>query len=145
MAITLEREVSLVQTGVASQPAPDHGEMLLVDPAQSSAQAQVVPYRHDAATPAELPDRFLLGNLRHPQLRLRAPLHLRVEREHEHITVWSDDLEEIGYGSYLTQAVEDFQQTVAELYLALKADENRLGPGMRDLWQRLQEIIQERP
>ncbi len=95
--------------------------------------------------PSATPDRLLLGGLRHPRLRLYRPVSLTVEREDEHVTVWSDLLEEIGYGPHLTAAVEDFQETVSELYFSLKAEQERLGPEMRRLWEMLQGMVDERP
>jgi hypothetical protein len=70
---------------------------------------------------------------------------LRVERENEHVTVWSDDLEEIGYGPTLGAALDDFQQTVVELHESLHAVQERLGPDMTRLWRVMQRHLGERP
>lgn len=93
-----------------------------------------------SATPSTL----LLGMLPHPQLRLRVPLELEVERADDTITVWNEKLQELGYGTYLTAAVEDFQQAVTELYLTLSSEQDRLGPAMAELWQQLQDYIEYR-
>lgn len=95
----------------------------------------------ERATPAE----FLIDALRHPQLRLRAPLRVQVEREGEFVLVWNDQLRELGYGSYLTAAVEDFQQTLIELYFTLRGEQARLGSDMSRLWQELRRYVEERP
>jgi len=52
----------------------------------------------------------------------------------------------MGYGPNLGAAIEDFQQTLIELFLTLEADakENRLGAGMEQLWERLQHVIAQR-
>lgn len=92
------------------------------------------------ATPAAL----TLASLHHPRLRLQVPLDLRIEREHEHVTVWSDDLEEIGYGPTLGAAIEDFQRTIVELHESLHASQERLGPDMARLWRMLQQHVSER-
>ena len=92
------------------------------------------------ATPAVL----TLASLHHPRLRLRTPLSLRIERENEHVTAWSDDLEEIGYGPTLGAAIEDLQRTIVELYESLHAEQERLGPDMARLWGVVQQRVSER-
>ena len=92
------------------------------------------------ATPAKI----RLGSLQSPVLKLRSPILLRVGREDGFVTVWSDDLEELGHGPHLTAALEDFQKTVAELYETLRDERDRLGPAMADRWERLQALVEER-
>ena len=92
------------------------------------------------ATPAVL----TLASLHHPRLRLQIPLSLRIERENGHVTAWSDDLEEIGYGPTLGAALDDFQRTVVELYESLHAAQELLGPDMARLWRVMQLHIGER-
>lgn len=99
----------------------------------------------DGEVPSATPVRLRIGAVRHPRLRLSQPISLTVERDGEHVTVWSDALEEIGYGPHLTAAVEDFQDTVAELYFSLRGEGGRLGPEMRRLWETLQDVVGERP
>lgn len=94
-----------------------------------------------SATPSEIS----IGTLPHPRLRLRGPLRAEVRREGDAVGVWSSDLEELGIGPHLSAAIEDFQRSVIELYFTLEADQNRLGPGLTTLWQRLQEMIDVRP
>lgn len=93
-----------------------------------------------SATPSHL----LLGNLNHPTLRLRHPLNLLIEREDQWIIATYPELDEFGYGAHLTEAVEDFRQSVIELYLTLKAEHEYLGPDLQRVWQSLQELIEER-
>ncbi len=95
----------------------------------------------ESATPTDV----LLGTLPAPELRLRAPIHLEVQREGDAVTVWSSDLNEFGYGPHLTEAIEDFQQTVIELYRTLEVQQSRLGPSMTELWALLQLLIERRP
>ncbi len=95
----------------------------------------------ETATPPEI----LLGSIPSPDLRLRAPIRLEAQREGDSVTVWSEELEEFGYGPHLTAAIEDFQQTVIELYHTLATEQGRLGPGMIDLWARLQLFFERRP
>ncbi len=95
----------------------------------------------EPATPTDV----LLGALPSPDLRIRKPIRLEVKREGDSVAVWSADLEELGYGLHLTEAIEDFQQTVIELYHALEAEQDRLGPGMIELWDALQQLLERRP
>lgn len=90
------------------------------------------------------PSTIMVGTLPSPSIRLRRPLDLRVEKENEFITVWNEELEELGYGPNLAAAVEDFQQTLLELYRTLQAEQGNLGPEMQALWRRLSEYIEER-
>lgn len=90
------------------------------------------------------PKVVILGNLRHPALRLRAPLPLEVERESDSVAVCSAELEEFGSGAFFTAAIEDFQLSLVELYFTLRDRQSSLGPAMQELWGRLQELIEER-
>lgn len=89
------------------------------------------------ATPAEI----LLGSLNHPALRLRKPIPLKIDREDEHVVAAWQEFDEFGYGAHLTVALEDFRQTLVELYLSLEADQKNLGPELQALWHSLQEWI----
>lgn len=90
------------------------------------------------------PSRLILGNLNHPTLRLRHPLELLIEREDQWIVAAYPELDEFGYGAHLTEAVEDFRQSLIELYLTLKAEQDQLGPDLQKVWQRLHDLIEER-
>lgn len=137
---------TILPPGLTTQaPAYPEPPVLFIHPVVSTAAHATAPLP-PATTPSATPPELLLGSLPHPWLRLRAPLRLRVEREGEQVTVWSDDLEELGFGPHLTAAVADFQQTVVELYLTLRQDARaaRLGPAMRQLWDTLQQFIELR-
>ena len=94
--------------------------------------------------PTPLADHMLLGALRHSKLRLKAPLHVNLSTENEYIIVECPELNEFGYGPHLTAAIADLQHTIAELYFALKEDQDRLGGDLPSLWATLQAKIQER-
>ncbi len=119
--------------------------MIEPDPARRGVQPG--PYLLPAVTIVEpaTPTDVLLGTLPDPEIRLQAPIHLEVQQEDDNVAVWSEELEEFGYGPHLTAAIEDFQQTVIELYHTLAAEQGHLGPGMVDLWARLQLFIERRP
>lgn len=98
-----------------------------------------------AAPASATPTDMLIGSLPHPRLRLRAPIRVEIQREAGEVGVWSPDLEELGTGSHLTAALEDFQRSIVELYLTLSADHDRLGPGMTAVWRQLQNLVDVRP
>jgi hypothetical protein len=85
-----------------------------------------------------------IGTLPHPGLRLRAPLLVEVERQGDQVGVWSPDLEEFGYGSHLTAAIEDFQRGIVELYLELESQGANLAPALAATWERLQQFVEPR-
>ncbi len=95
---------------------------------------------HISATPVSI----LLGSLPDPVLFLREPITLDVEKEDGSFAVSSSEIDEFGVGEYLMDAVEDFQQSLVELYLTLRENQNSLGPAMMALWARLVELIGER-
>jgi hypothetical protein len=105
--------------------------------------AEPTPPTHGAA--GAIPAELTIETLGDPRLHLRTPLRVTVEREGEHVTVWQPELEELGYGPDLAAAVEDFQQTVVELYGTLRAEQGRLGPEMVRLWTYLDQHVEERP
>ena len=49
----------------------------------------------------------------------------------------------MGYGTDPIGAVEDLRQTLAELYWALKGDQERLGLDLADTWRKLSELVYE--
>jgi len=130
-ALTIER-----------RPYPNEGELLYSK--GQDAPVSVGRFAVVAEPPSATPPTLLLGNLNHPILRLRQPLALSVEREDHWIVATYPELDEFGYGGHLTEAVEDFRQSLIELYLTLKAEQDRLGPDLQKVWQRLQDLIQER-
>jgi hypothetical protein len=86
-----------------------------------------------------------LGQLRHPTVRLRHPIELRPKRYREVVTVAFPDLDIWGEGTYLTEAIEDFERTLIELYLGLRTARGQLGPALLLVWERVQQLVDERP
>jgi CheY-like chemotaxis protein len=87
---------------------------------------------------------IMLHDLNDAHHVLRQPIPLSVTRHGQGVSVWSQDLEEVGFGTSETDAVEDIQKTIVELYDSLQTDEHVLGPAMQDLWHRLQRIVEFR-
>ena len=131
----------------STQPLPTNHESVLIQfPPGEKIEVHALVAETSAPRQSATPREISLGNLSHPSLRLRSPLRLDVSRDGDSVGVWSPELEEMGYGPNLGAAIEDFQQTLIELFLTLEADakENRLGAGMEQLWERLQHVIAQR-
>ena len=90
-----------------------------------------------------LPETILLGALRDPRLRLIAPLIITFECENDDIVAYCEELEEFGFGTHLTEAIEDLQVTIAELYFTLKEENDRLGSNLIRIWDSLHQKIKE--
>lgn len=91
-----------------------------------------------------LPATFTVGTLNHSLLRLRQPADLDVESCPGGVIVTLPTTGDWGVGPHLTAAVEDWQQTVVELYWTLQAEQGQLGPAMVALWAQLQTLIEVR-
>ena len=87
--------------------------------------------------------RVEIGSLLDTRLRLRGVLTLDMEREGDFYVATCSDLNEFGYGSDPTRAIEDARRSIAELYWSLKESHDRLGPDLAKTWQRLSELIYE--
>ena len=90
------------------------------------------------------PQRFTISTLLDDRLILRMPIEVEIEKENETYIAKCDVFEEFGYGDDPMTSVIDLQQTLAELYWTLKEEQNRLGPYLTQIWNRLQEVILER-
>ncbi len=85
-----------------------------------------------------------LGSLFDDRLRLRNPLRVELEREGEFYIAKCEAFQEFGFGASPLEAVDDFRQTLAELYWALKRSTPRLGADLAATWERLNEQVEER-
>lgn len=70
-----------------------------------------------------LPSQVLFGVLRHPDLKLLEPIPVRTERSERGISVIWDEVQEFGFGDTFSDAMTDFADTIAELYLHLDKTE----------------------
>ena len=77
------------------------------------------------------------------RLRLRRPIAVTLEQEGDYFIAYCNEFEEFGYGYDSLQAVDDFRQTLSELYWSLKSDHDRLAPEMTRLWKSLSKSIDE--
>jgi len=94
----------------------------------------------DKATPKLLQ----LATVPDDRLRMKAPIEVKIKQEGEFYIARCDYLNEFGYGESPTEAIEDLQLVLVELYWTLKGEEEKLGTGMVEVWKHLCELIQER-
>lgn len=66
-----------------------------------------------------LPSQVLFGALRHPELKLLEAIPVRTERSERGVSVIWDEVQEFGFGDTFGNAMTDFADTIAELYLHL--------------------------
>jgi hypothetical protein len=90
-----------------------------------------------------VPLRVTIQSLLDRRLNMVEPLTLLIEQEGEFYIVQCEELKEFGYGYDPMDAVDDFRQTVSELYWALKEEQERLSPELYRIWERLTQIIHE--
>ena len=80
------------------------------------------------------PERFTLGSLRDGRLRVTASIEVVQMMEGSEYVVEALDLNEFGFGDSLSEAIADLQAAIAELYLTLEAEQERLGPDLASVW-----------
>ena len=95
------------------------------------------------ALPQIIPVEILIGSLRDGSLRVVVPLRVKVSREDTGFVLEAVDLNEFGFGDNLSEAISDLQYAIAELYYSLKAEPQRLGPDLQEVWQKLRQAIKQ--
>lgn len=96
---------------------------------------------NEVGLPDDLPSSILLGTLDRPTVRVTQAIPLKVTREDGTIAVAWEDLNEFGYAENLSDAIRDFQRNVAELFIELETDCDRLGPALRDSLDKLRGFL----
>lgn len=118
----------------------------IVFPPSDIKKAHTIQLRYEEFernTVSAVPTAILIQNLTDDRLRLRRPLRLRIEKEGNFYVAVNDEFEELGYGYDPIQALDDFRQTLAELYWTLKSEQSRLAIGLANLWSRLKQTVEE--
>jgi hypothetical protein len=85
----------------------------------------------------------IIQDLRHPSLRLVAPLYIVVEDEDEVVVASNADLDLFGYGDTEAKALDDLRDAIVETYFELRADSHRLGAHLEGIWQYLDRMVLE--
>ena len=91
-----------------------------------------------------LPGTFLLGSLRDGRLQVTNPITISTSREGVHYVLEATDLNEFGFGTNPSEAIIDLQDAIAQLYLSLEEDQNRLGTDLAAVWSSLKSHIVKR-
>ena len=92
---------------------------------------------------ASLPERFTLDNLLNGRLRIVEPIEVKRMTEGGQHVVEATELNEFGFGDNLSAAIEDLQAAIAELYLTLESEQERLGPDLAKVWSVLSRKVRK--
>ena len=92
-----------------------------------------------------LPLDFTLGALLDGRLRIRSSIAVTMKREADDFIAEAEELNEFGFGKSYSEAIEDLQRAIAELYFTLQAEGERLGPDLSAVWSTLKHKIQQIP
>lgn len=138
MPLTLD-SVQMSAGGTTTPPAPDADETFSFGGHTVRLAVTLGQPERDHVTAVRI------GGLRHPSLTLRKPMDLEIQWHEGGVSVADGQTGLWGEGDHLTDAIEDFQATLAELYQDLKEQGAQLGPGMQAEWAALQQWVTERP
>ena len=109
----------------------------------SETEYAVMP-RQQILTPAE-PQPLNLACLRDPALRVCKAFAVTFHQEGGQVVAVAEEVGEYGAGANESEALQDLQHALADLYHSLQEDQHRLGPGLEQTWQTLQENIRPYP
>ena len=84
-----------------------------------------------------LPDKTLIGSLRHGELRIIQPIEVRFSTEDALTIADAPEFNETGFGDNRSEALVDLQFAIAELYFELKAEQHNLGSDLKTVWGKL--------
>ena len=83
---------------------------------------------------APQPEGFTLGSLRDGRLRVVEPIGVvQMVEEGQHV-IEAFELNEFGFGDNFSEAMQDLQEAIAELYLTLESEQGQLGPDLASAW-----------
>lgn len=123
------------------QPATPPADLVVAHQQQFDVPWQYVEQEHFGA---KVPQSILLGHLRDGRLQVVSPIAVGLTTEGNHVIAEALELAEFGFGENLSEALADLQRAVAELYLSLEADHDRLGSDLKDVWARLRDKVRRR-
>ena len=86
---------------------------------------------------------FALGSLRDGRLRVVEPIEVVPMIEGGKYVVEAPELNEFGFGDTLSEALADLQAAIAELYLTLEEEQERLGPDLSSVWDVLSQKVRK--
>ena len=88
-----------------------------------------------------VPEQMLLGTLADGRLRVKEPIVVKCMREDDNIVAEAVEVNEFGFGQNLSEAIRDLQAAIVELYFTLDSEQDRLGPDLQHVKEKLQEKI----
>ena len=80
------------------------------------------------------PEGFTLASLRDGRLRVVEPIRVAQMVEEGRYVIEASELNEFGFGDNFSEAIQDLQEAIAELYLTLEAEQGQLGPDLASVW-----------
>jgi hypothetical protein len=89
------------------------------------------------------PEPFALGSLRDGRLRVVEPIEVSPMLEGGKHVLEAQELNEFGFGDNLSEALADLQAAIAELYLTLEEEQERLGPDLSSVWDVLSQKVRK--
>lgn len=95
--------------------------------------------------PSARPEWIEFGALMHPLLRLQRPIRLQVSSNEGMVSVFWREGTEFGYGQTMSEALDDFGRTLAELYSRLNEPNVQLSSDLQETKQLLCAYIESRP
>jgi hypothetical protein len=94
--------------------------------------------------PPQIRESLELGTIRHPALKVHEPFHVSFTTEDDSARAHAEEIDEFGFGVSYTEALVDLQHAIAELYLTLEEEQERLGPDLARVWSVLQTKVRRR-
>ena len=85
-----------------------------------------------------------LGSLRRADLKILEAFSVRFVEEDGRVRAEAPEIGEFGFGPTNSDALIDLQHAIAELYLTLEEDRDRLGSDLRETWLTLAKKIRRR-
>jgi hypothetical protein len=92
--------------------------------------------------PLTFPRIIQLGALPNKRLRFIRPIPVELSRSGESVIASVAEFEEFGQGATSSDALDDLGHSLAELFLSLQQEENRLGPDLTRLLEILRSYLQ---
>ena len=84
---------------------------------------------------------ILLGSLGDGRLRVIMPIAVTLTTENDDYIAEAEELSEFGFGKNPSEAINDLQRALAELWFTLQQERDRLGPDLLVLWSALQQKV----
>ena len=143
------QETAALLAGIAPTAEPDGKDPLArkeIAALQDAAGVNAAAAAADSAVEfsQDAPPDLELAALRDPNLRIAKPFAVNFHREEGQVIAVAAEVTEHGVGANESEATQDLQHALAGLYHSLQEDQEILGPGLQETWQKIQEHIQPR-